>query len=506
MEFSIREDAATGFATQALVVPVAEADAPTGTAAEVDGATGGNLADAMARKEFRGKKGDALSVTAPAGTAFRRVLFCGVGKTDALTPEALRKAAGGAARALVRTRFENAAVAPLAADAPFGPVSIEAGTEAWVEGMTLGTYRFSEYKTDVEEREPDRLAQVTLLVPPGTDRAAAERGVTEAVGMCEGVRLAIDLSNHPSAVVTPTRLAEEARRVADAFGLRLEVLERDQMEQMGMGGMIGVSQGSAEPPKFIVLEYNGTGDKDGAPVVLVGKSITFDTGGISIKPAQGMEEMKGDMAGGAAVLGTMHAVARLRLPVHVIGILTAAENMPSGTAQNPGDVLHMLSGLTVEVINTDAEGRLVLADGLAYAQRFTPRAVVDIATLTGACVVALGHEAVGMMGNDDDLKAIFTQVGNETGERVWELPLWDEYMDSIKSDIADLKNTGGRAGGTITAAMFLSKFVGEFPWVHLDIASTAWVDKAGDYLPKGSTGVGVRLMTGFVRRLAETSG
>jgi len=260
-----------------------------------------------------------------------------------------------------------------------------------------------------------------------------------------------------------------------------------------------VAQGSAEPPRFIVLTHKGA---EGAPVVLVGKSITFDSGGISIKPSAGMEEMKGDMAGGAAVLGTMLACGRLGLPLHVVGILPAAENMPSGTAQNPGDILKTMSGITVEVINTDAEGRLVLADGLDYGRKLEPRALLDIATLTGACIVALGNQAIGMMGNDEALKHTLTEVGQETGERVWELPLWDEYYDSIKSDVADIKNTGGRAGGTITAGCFLAKFAGDAPWVHLDIASTAWTDKPGDYLPKGGTGVGVRLMTGLLMRLA----
>jgi leucyl aminopeptidase len=500
MEFRAGAEAATAFATEVLVVPVAEAEGPTGTAVEVDGATGGNLAEAMARREFKGRRGDLLAVTAPAGFSARRVLFCGAGKADKLDAESLRRVAGGAARALVRTRFRGAAFAPLSADAPFGPLGPEAAATALVDGMTLATYRFTPYKTQEEDREPDVLETVTLLLPPGADLGPVTRALEAEAAVCEGVRLAADLANHPSAVVTPTRLAEEAGRIAADHGLTLEVLDRDRMEELGMGGMVGVSQGSVEPPKFIVLEYRGA---EGAPVVLVGKSITFDSGGISIKPSAGMEEMKGDMAGGAAVLGTMLAVARLRLPVRVVGILTAAENMPSGTAMNPGDILHMLSGLTVEVVNTDAEGRLVLADGLAYAQRLEPRALVDIATLTGACVVALGHEAIGMLGNDDALMRIFSEVGDQTGERVWELPLWEPYFESIKSDVADVKNTGGRAGGTITAACFLSKFAGDAPWVHLDIASTAWTDKAGDYLPKGATGVGVRLMTGFVRRLAE---
>jgi leucyl aminopeptidase len=499
MEFRIHEGSAAAFATEVLVVPVAQGDAPSGVAAEVDGAAGGHLAEAMDRKEFRGKKGDLLAVAGPAGVSARRVLYAGVGDADQLTPEAIRRAAGGVGRALARSRYREAAIAPLQADAAYGPVAAAAGAGAWVEGISLGMYRFDTYKTQEEDREPDVLDAVTLLLPPGSDPDAARKGVDTALALVEGMRLAIDLTNHPSAVVTPTRLAEEAGRIAQQFGMGLEVLDEARMREMGMGGMLGVAQGSAEPPRFIVLDYKGA---EGAPVVLVGKSITFDTGGISIKPAAGMEEMKGDMAGGAAVLGTLLACGRLGLPMHVVGILPAAENMPSGTAQNPGDVLTTMSGLTVEVINTDAEGRLVLADGLAYGRNLEPRALLDIATLTGACIVALGNQAVGMMGNDDDLKAVLTEVGRETGERVWELPLWDEYYDAIKSDVADVKNTGGRAGGTITAGCFLARFAGDSPWIHLDIASTAWSDKQGDYLPKGGTGVGVRLMTGLVMRLA----
>lgn len=498
MEFRV-DEGSVAFATEVLVVPVVQGETPSGVAAEVDGAIGGHLAEAMGRKEFRGKKGDLLAVTGPSGVSARRVLYAGLGDAAKLSPEAIRRAAGGVGRALARSRYREAAVAPLQADSAYGPVAAAAGAGAWVEGITLGTYRFDTYKTQEEDREPDVLDAVTLLLPPGADLDAARKGVDTARALCEGARLAIDLTNHPSAVVTPTRLAEEAGRIAQEFGMQLEVFDPDRMRELGMGGMLGVAQGSAEPARFIVLTHKGA---EGAPVVLVGKSITFDTGGISIKPAAGMEEMKGDMAGGAAVLGTLLACGRLGLPVHVVGILPAAENMPSGTAQNPGDVLTTLSGLTVEVINTDAEGRLVLADGLAYGRNLAPRALLDIATLTGACIVALGNQAIGMMGTDETLKRTLTEVGQETGERVWELPLWDEYNESIKSDVADIKNTGGRAGGTITAGCFLQRFAGDAPWVHLDIASTAWTDKPGDYLPKGGTGVGVRLMTGLLMRLA----
>ena len=496
MEIRVVEGVPGQFEAEVLVVPVAKGDAPSGTAATVDAALGGHLAEAMARGEFKAAPAQAIAFPAP-DLASRRVLFVGVGDAEKVSAETLRRLAGKAARALNQGKFTNAAIAPLSDDAPFGGVEPSLAGEALAEGLILGSYRFTEYKTGDDDQAPDTLTRVAIL---SSDEAAAE-GTRYGQVVSAGTYLAMDMANHPSAVVTPQRLADEASALAAEYGMTLTVLDEDRMREMGMGGMIGVGQGSEEPSQFIILEHKGSED---APVVLVGKSITFDTGGISIKPSAGMEEMKGDMSGGAAVLGTMRAVGQLNLPIHVTAILTAAENMPSGTAQNPGDILHMYNGLTVEVINTDAEGRLVLADGLAYADKeLKPRCMVDIATLTGACVVALGHHAVGMLGTDPDSMALFREVGDDVEERVWELPLWDEYNDSIKSNIADIKNTGGRAGGTITAGCFLKKFTGDTPWVHLDIAATAWDSQHPDYLPKkGATGVGVRLMTGFLRRLS----
>jgi leucyl aminopeptidase len=272
------------------------------------------------------------------------------------------------------------------------------------------------------------------------------------------------------------------------------------MQKLGMGALLGVASGSAQPPKFIIVEYRKGGKKPF--IALVGKSITFDSGGISIKPAENMDRMKDDMSGGAAVLGAIRTAAALGLPLNIVGLLPAAENMPGGRAYKPGDVLRTMSGQTIEIMNTDAEGRLILSDALAYACQYKPAMIVDIATLTGACGIALGQEASGMLGTDEKFKQRMREAGNKTGERVWELPLWEEYYEQIKSDIADMKNTGGRAGGVITAAALLSKFVQEYPWVHLDIAATAWSDKERPYTPKGATGIGVRLLTQFLRDLA----
>ncbi|HNV64783.1 MAG TPA: leucyl aminopeptidase, partial [Smithellaceae bacterium] len=271
--------------------------------------------------------------------------------------------------------------------------------------------------------------------------------------------------------------------------------------KLGMNALLGVASGSAQEPKFIILEYSG-GKKGNAPIVLVGKGLTFDSGGISIKPAEKMDEMKTDMSGGAAVIGAVMAAADLRLPLNVVGLIPATENMPGGSALKPGDILKSYSGKTIEIVNTDAEGRLILADALSYASKFKPQAIIDIATLTGACVVALGDDVIGMLGTDEKLKSEISQAARESGELVWELPLWDIYSEQIKSDIADYKNSGGRAAGTITAAMFLSKFVGDFPWVHLDIAGPAWFEKDRPYIPKGASGIPVRLLVEFLKKRA----
>jgi leucyl aminopeptidase len=361
-----------------------------------------------------------------------------------------------------------------------------------VEGCLLGLYQFNAYRTEKRE-EIKEVQQITLV-----DRA--EGKIAEVAGgsrtgqvLADATNFVRDLCNHPSNVVTPSRLAEEAKTIAKEFGLTCKVIEKDEAESIGMGAFLGVAKGSLEPPKFIILEYRG-GKKKEAPVVIVGKSITFDSGGISIKPAEKMEQMKTDMSGGATVLGTMKALAQLKLPVSVVGLLPATENMPSGTAVKPGDVVRAMSGKTIEVINTDAEGRLVLADALSYAARYKPSAVVDLATLTGACVVALGNRATGVMGTNPRLIERLKRAGERCGERVWELPLWEEYQDQIKSDVADMKNVGGRGAGAITAAAFLQKFVDDYPWAHLDIAGTSWNDDARPYAPKGATGVGVRLL------------
>jgi leucyl aminopeptidase len=408
-----------------------------------------------------------------------------------LNDERLRQAAGNAVQALRSARVASFATALQQAGTE------ESALEAVCEGALLGGYAFEQYKTkDKDERFS--FEAMTLLLPKGGNRKEAGIRVRRTAALCSGVQLARDLVSHPGNVVTTGYLAETARELAARNHLTCKVLELDELERLGMNALIAVGKGSVEPPRLIVLEYRG-GGVNKRPVVLVGKGITFDSGGISIKPSAGMEEMKTDMSGAAAVLGTMEAAAGLCLPLHLVGIIPTAENMPDGKAYKPGDVITSLSGTTIEITNTDAEGRLILCDALHFARKYKPTTMIDLATLTGACVVALGHEASGLMGNDQRLVDALKKAGERCGERVWELPLWDGYGEAMKSDVADLKNAGNRDGGSITAGWFLKQFVGATHWAHLDIAGTAWTDKPRPCSPKGATGVGVRLLIEYLR-------
>jgi leucyl aminopeptidase len=338
---------------------------------------------------------------------------------------------------------------------------------------------------------------VVLLGETDEEIRSIQKGVRLGEIVSESVYLARDLVNGPSNVVTPTALAEKARQVASDHGMDIQVLETDKVEAMGMGAFTAVAKGSQEPAKFITLEYNKGKGLD--TIALVGKGITFDSGGISIKPSEGMERMKDDMSGAAAVLATMQAASKLQIPLHLVGVLPATENLPSGRAYKPGDILKTLSGQTVEVISTDAEGRLILSDALTYSLRYQPKTIIDLATLTGACVIALGNYVTGLFGNDESLLKRIEEASVKTGEKVWRLPLWDEYFEHLKSEVADFRNVGARAAGAIIGGIFLSKFVGKVPWVHLDIAGPASIDKDRPYIPKGGTGAGVRLLIQFLQ-------
>jgi leucyl aminopeptidase len=465
---------------------------------------GGRIATAIGSGDFRGKRGDSLLFHAPSIAPIRRVLLLGLGDESALRADGLRRAAGsavavGQARRAVRVAFLVPTLRRL-------KPALQA--QALAEGAILATYRFDRYKSKREDA-PAPIDSFTLVFERAADVRVAREAARQGVVLAEAQNLARDLSNEPANELPPVALAREAEKVARAAGLLCRVLDVPEMRKRGMGGILGVGLGSANPPRLIVLEYGATPKRRGtaarrAParptVCIVGKGITFDSGGISIKPAAGMHEMKHDMSGAATVVGLLQAAAKLKLPLHVVGVIAAAENMPSGTAYRPGDVLKTASGQTVEILNTDAEGRVVLSDALHFARtEYAPDAIVDLATLTGACVVALGKWCSGLFSNDDRLAGQLLQAGETTAERVWRMPLWDDHREAIRGEVGDIKNTGGRDGGAITAAAFLSCFVEKTPWAHLDIAGTAWADKPNPYQPRGATGVGVRLLAEWLR-------
>ncbi len=462
-------------------------------AAELDAALGGALKALVAAGEIRGEPGEIAIYHTDGRLPARRVILVGLGPAGKLDGERVRQAAGSAARAARDRGCRRVALTLLGEGSPGGPEVAERA-RALVEGAWLGLYRFQAYKSKPDEKAVEELG----VVAPAADVAAA---VEEGRVLAEATCLARDLTNEPSNRMTPRLLAEAAARLAEDGRLEVEVFDERWMEQEGMGALLGVARGSQEPPRFIVLRYRS--GRAGAPLLaLVGKGLTFDSGGICIKPAEGMDEMKMDMAGGAAVIAAMRAIARLAPALDVVGLVPATENMPGGRAQKPGDVVRACNGKTIEVINTDAEGRLILADAVAYAARLGARWIVDIATLTGAVVIALGHQAAAVIGNDEGLIDAVRAAGALAGERFWPLPAYEEYKEQYKSNIADLKNVGGRPAGTITGALIIGEFVGEASWAHLDIAGVAWHDKDLPYRPAGATGFGVRTLVHLARGLA----
>ncbi|HPQ44812.1 MAG TPA: leucyl aminopeptidase [Syntrophales bacterium] len=449
--------------------------------------------------ECTGELYSSLIVHTGESAGSKRILVAGLGKREEFDLERLR---GVFSKALQKIR--DLKITKLAASLDFGEsrFPVKETARAAVEGALLGLYQFTRYKT--ENKKDSQIEKLVIVENRSGLLEDMREGAKTAEIISRAVYYARDLISTPSNDMTPTILAERAGDMAREKDLKIEILDESAMKQLGMNALLGVARGSAEEAKLIVLEYNG-GKKDDKPIVLVGKGITFDSGGISIKPAEKMDEMKSDMSGGAAVIGTIQAAADLKIPLHVVGIIPATENLPGGRAYKPGDILKTMSGLTIEVKNTDAEGRLILADALTYAGKYNPAAIIDIATLTGACVVALGDFITGMMGTDSDLKEKIRSASDATGEMVWELPLWHEYDELIKSDVADMKNTGGRPAGTITAALLLKKFVNDLPWVHLDIAGPALLTKEKPYIPKGASGVGVRLLVQFLMDLSRAS-
>ena len=461
----------------------------------LDSVLGGVVKSLYVQKEFGGKFKTSKLIHTLDRFPAERILLVGLGKRSEFTVERLRQASGTAAQALKSNRISSASTILYQSLDGSG-----AALEAEVTGYLLGSYAFYRYKS--EQKDLAQLSELKIVAPTKKIQELLIPGLQRAVALCSGVTLARDLVSEPGNVATPEYLAEQALLLAGGGEISCTIHGLAAIEQLGMGGLLAVAKGSRQEPRFIALEYNGAG-AGVKPVVLVGKGVTFDAGGISLKPREGMEAMKNDMAGAAAVLGVFKAAAAMELSCNIVGLIPAAENLPDGGAYKPGDVIKMMSGKTVEINNTDAEGRMILADALHYAERFNPAAVIDLATLTGACVVALGHHAAGLLGNDDRLKRALLKAGENSGERLWELPLWEEYGDAMKSDIADMKNAGGSYGGSITAGWFLQQFVGKRKWAHLDIAGTAWEEKGRHYLPKGASGFGVRLIMEYLRFVAK---
>ena len=457
------------------------------------------LERAHASGEFAGEFKQTLQLR-PQGLETSCLLLVGLGKFSECTLERLREAAAVATRELLGCRISRLATDMFILGPQSEPVARRA--QAVAEGAMLAGYRFDRYRTEKRDKLPPGLARLVCRVEGSADREAVEQGVQFAQAVCRGVFLARDLVNEPGNVKSPLYLAERAAALTHHAQLTCEVIGEQELSRQGFGALLGVARGSSREPCLIVLEYRG-GAEDERPVALIGKGVMFDAGGISLKPAEKMDEMKMDMAGAAAVLGTFEAAASAQLPVNLVGVIPAVENLPSGTAMRPGDVLTSLSGRTIEVVNTDAEGRLILADALTYCAHYQPRAMIDLATLTGACIIALGHHAAAVLGSDAQLVQRLQAAGRSSGEKVWEMPLWDVYAAQLKSEIADLKNIGGRPAGTITAAAFLQKFAEGQSWAHVDIAGTAWEDSGKPLASKGATGFGVRLLMAYLRGECE---
>jgi leucyl aminopeptidase len=491
--------------TELLAVAVVQGErvTPKSALGPLNNGLGGAVARAIELGDMRGKPTDEVLLYAPGGAAGgrgpKRVLLLGVGESDALTPESVRRMVGRAVRVAEKLRLDGLTVS---LDGLSG-LDPETKGQAAAEGASLAAWRFRELKAPSEDDPLIEVGSVDFVggVKKGS-RDAIQAGVIAGSVIGRAANLARTLQSRPGNVATPSHLASEAERVAGSVNLRVTVFDEARMHEEGMHAILAVSRGSQEEARFIILEHRGGAKRD-APLILVGKGLSFDAGGLSLKPAEGMESMKFDMSGGAAVIASMQAIAELGVRANVIGLIPSSENLPSGSAVKPGDVIGTLAGKTVEVLNTDAEGRLILADALTYGARMKPAAMIDCATLTGGIVIALGHHASGVFGNDDDLVGEVIAAGEASGERCWRLPLWEVYEKQIQSTTADLQNIGGRPASSITAACFLSEFVGDAKWAHLDIAGTAYGDGDVPYLRKGGYGLPTRLLVEWARDRAR---
>jgi len=495
MEFSIKTSAAEKQHHNCVIVGVYEGRELSDAAQALDTLSAGYLSNVLTHGDLEGKLDSSLMLHQVPGVQADRVLLVGLGKKAEFGEKQYCKAVRASVKALGAIGADE--VLTTLAELPVAGVAARKKVAQLVETALDASYRFDaiKRKPDAAEEKAAKkgIKKLAIQITAAADVAAAESGLRDGKAIGAGVSLTKDLGNLPPNVCTPTYLAEQAQALASNYGFTVEVLEREAMQKLGMGSFLAVAQGSEQPPKLIVLQHL-KGDKNQKPVVLVGKGITFDTGGISLKPGAEMDEMKYDMCGAATVLGLFKTIAEMDLSLNVVGVIPTCENMPDGRATRPGDVLTSMSGLTIEVLNTDAEGRLILCDALTYAERFEPSAVVDIATLTGACVIALGHHATGLFSNNDSLAKELLQAGEQALDRAWHMPMWDDYQPLLDSNFADIANIGGRAAGSITAACFLSRFTKKYDWAHLDIAGTAW--KSGK--EKGGTGRPVPLLTEFL--------
>jgi leucyl aminopeptidase len=490
VEFSIKSGGPEKLRTGALIVGVYETRKPTAAALALDAASKGRIRDILDSGDMDGKAGSTLLLHKVPGISAERVLLVGLGKDKDFGAREYRDAVAAAVRALRDTGATDA-VCTLADEAPRKAGGARALRQAACTTLDV-LYRYDTHARQKADAS-HALTALAFTLPKKCSAGMAGEALAQGAAIGQAIAFTKTLGNLPPNICTPTYLAEQALSLGRKSGIAVTVLERADMQKLGMGSLLSVSAGTRQPPKFITLEYRA-GKKADAPVVLVGKGVTFDSGGISLKPGEGMDEMKYDMCGAASVLGTLQAIAAMKLPINVVGLIPTVENMPGGMATRPGDVVKSMSGQTIEILNTDAEGRLILCDALTYAERFDPACVVDVATLTGACIIALGHATSGLMANDDALADELLAAGQNALDRAWRLPIWDDYQEQLKSNFADMGNIGGRPAGSITAACFLSRFTKKYKWAHLDIAGTAW--KSGK--DKGATGRPVSLLVNFL--------
>lgn len=501
MEIKVEAGDITRHPAKAIIVNLFDGvSSPGGATGAVDSALGDGISQLIAEGEIKGKSGEITVVHTLGKIPSPRVLVSGLGKADKFDVNTIRNLTGAAMR---RARGVGAtSAATILHGAGIAGLEPEACAQAIAEGAVLGAYRFRRYKSGSQDDDMKEMATLTIVESDKSKLTAIRRGVERGQIMAQAANHTRDMANEPANALPPAALAERAQTLAAEAGLECEVLDEKQIKKLGMGALLGVGVGSIQPPRFIIIKYRGKPKSD-KTLCLLGKGITFDSGGISIKPAAGMEAMKGDMSGGAAIISAMWAIGKLKPPINVTALIPTAENMPSGSATRPGDVVRAMNGKTIEVINTDAEGRLILADGICYARQQGLSPIIDVATLTGAMAVALGPGATGFMATDDALAEALTKAGADAGEKMWRFPLIDEYKEGLKSNVADIKNTGNRNGGAISAAKFLHFFAEDTPWVHIDMAGTDDSDKEKGILVKGSTGIPTRTLINLVVGMAR---